>query len=67
MPDIDKNRRFLNSLFYFLLFIKINCIMKEKFPNWFKNKYYKTMNIKYKIICTLLYKEKLNLLKIILK
>lgn len=46
---------------------KINCIMKEKFPNWFKNKYYKTMNIKYKIICTLLYKEKLNLLKIILK
>lgn len=46
---------------------KINTIMKEKFPNWNKNKYYQTRNIKYKIVCRLIYKEKFNLLKIILK
>ena len=42
-------------------------IMKEKFPNWSKNKYYKKMGFKYKIVCNLIYKKKFNLLKKILK
>lgn len=42
-------------------------IMKEKFPNWSKNKYYKKMGFKYKIVCNLIYKRKFNLLKKILK
>ena len=42
-------------------------IMKEKFPNWSKNKYYKKMNFKYKIVCNLIYKKRFNLLKKILK
>ena len=42
-------------------------IMKEKFPNWSKNKYYKKMNFKYKIVCNLIYKKRLNFLKKILK
>lgn len=48
--------------------INIVCeIMKEKFPNWSKNKYYKKMGFKYKIVCNLIYKRKFNLLKKILK
>lgn len=46
---------------------KINKIMKERFPDWNKNKYYKRQSIKYKIVCTLIYKEKFKLLKLILK
>jgi len=46
---------------------KINGIIKERFPNWNKNKYYKLQNIKYKIICMLFYKEYYWLLKILLK
>lgn len=42
-------------------------IMKENFPNWSKNKYYKKMGFKYKIVCNLIYKKKFNLLKKILK
>ena len=42
-------------------------IMKEKFPNWNKNNYYKNMSLKYKIVCNLIYKKQLTLLKIILK
>lgn len=47
--------------------IKINKIIKERFPKWNKNKYYKTQNFKYKIVCSLIYKEKFKLLKLILK
>ena len=46
---------------------KVCEIMKEKFPNWSKNKYYKKMRFKYKIVCNLIYKRKFNLLKKILK
>lgn len=46
---------------------KINEIMKTMFPKWQKNKYYKTCPIKYKIVCFLLYKQKYNLVKKILK
>ena len=46
---------------------KISDIIKENFPNWKKNVYYKKQNIKYKIICTLAYNKKIKLLKKILK
>lgn len=46
---------------------KIIKIMKKKYPNWNKNKYYKRMNIKYKIICKLFYKERYKLLGLMLK
>ncbi len=46
---------------------KIVKIIKEQYPNWKKNKYYKMQNIKYKIVCSLFYKKRYKLLKIILK
>ncbi len=45
---------------------KISKIMKEKFPNWRKNKYYKMQNMKYKIICNLFFYKQKKILKIIL-
>ncbi|MBE7017549.1 MAG: glycosyltransferase [Ruminococcaceae bacterium] len=47
--------------------IRISRIMKNTFPKWYKNKYYKTMGIKYKIVCTLAYLRQYRLLKFILK
>lgn len=47
--------------------IRISRIMKDTFPKWYKNKYYKTMGIKYKIVCTLAYLRQYQLLKFILK
>jgi len=49
------------------LIIKIADIMRELFPNWKNNKYYKTESIKYKIVCNLIYRKKFKLLKSILK
>lgn len=46
---------------------KIVSIMKQKFPKWKKNCYYKKQNIKYKIVCTLFYNKKYKLLKRVLK
>jgi len=46
---------------------KINKTIKDRFPKWNKNKYYQKQNIKYKIVCNLIYKEKIKLLKLILK
>ena len=46
---------------------KICEIMNDKFPNWSKNQYYKKMNFKYKIVCSLIYKKKFGLLKKILR
>lgn len=45
---------------------KISSIMKEKFPKWRKNKYYKKQSWKYKIICNLAYYKNIKLLKLIL-
>lgn len=42
-------------------------IMKDEFPKWSTNKYYKKMNFKYKIVCNLIYKKKFNFLKKILR
>ena len=46
---------------------KISNIMKELFPNWQKNPYYKKHNIKYKIICSLFYHNRLTLARILLR
>lgn len=45
---------------------KISKIMKEKFPKWRKNKYYKEQDWKYKLVCNLFYSKKIKLLKKIL-
>lgn len=47
--------------------IKIANIMKEKFPNWRKNIYYRREGMKYKIVCNLIYFKKINLLRKLLK
>lgn len=47
--------------------IKTSKIMKDKFPNWKKNKYFKMCNIKYQIICKLFYKMQINIIKLLLK
>ena len=46
---------------------KITKIIKNKFPKWNKNKYYKTRSVKYKTVCTLIYSKQFKLLKLILK
>lgn len=46
---------------------KINKIMKENFPNWNKNFYYKNQTFKYKLVCTMFYKKMYSILKFCLK
>ena len=45
---------------------KVVSVMKDKFPKWRKNKYYKMQSIKYKIICELFYHKKFGILSSIL-
>lgn len=45
---------------------KVVSVMKDKFPKWRKNKYYKMQSIKYKIICELFYHKKFRILNSIL-
>lgn len=42
-------------------------IIKLNYPKWIKNKYFKEKSWKYKIVCYLIYKKRISLLKIILK
>ena len=46
--------------------LQIARIMRQTFPHWQKNKYYKTMDIKFKIVCMLIYYRQLGLLKLLL-
>lgn len=55
--------RFIEFDNYETNFNKINDMMKKFFPHWFKNKYFKKESLKYKIMCQLLYKKKINLIK----
>ena len=41
-------------------------IIKERFPKWYKNKYFKRRDIKYKIVCFLVYFRMFFLLQIVL-
>ena len=56
--DYDKSRENL---------LKINSTMKEKFPNWRKNIYYKKSSKKLKLICILSYNKLYFLLKLVKK
>lgn len=42
-------------------------VIKNSYPKWNKNMYYKNESIKYKIVCNLFYKKNYTLLKLILK
>ena len=44
---------------------KVATIMKEKFPKWQKNKYYKQSSIKYKVMCNLFYYHKIQIIKVL--
>lgn len=46
---------------------KIVKIMRDEFPKWKGNIYYKKKDLKHKIVCSLFYKKKYNILKLILK
>ncbi len=46
---------------------KIGKIIKKKFPKWRNNIYYKKQSIKYKIVCNLLYYNKYDFIKKLLK
>lgn len=42
-------------------------LMKELFPKWKRNFYYKKHELKYKIVCNLIYNKQIKLMRIILK
>jgi Glycosyltransferases involved in cell wall biogenesis len=46
---------------------KIIQIMKEQFPNWEKNKYYKRQSTKYRIICRLIMLNQIRMIKLLIK
>lgn len=46
---------------------RVSLVLKNTFPKWKKNMYYKKENIKYKIICNLFYYNKVNLIKKLLR
>lgn len=47
--------------------LRINLYIKELFPNWKQNKYYKKSSKKMKLVCQLAYRKKYGILKIIKK
>lgn len=59
--------RFLNYKSEEKNIIKIADIIKQKFPKWRKNKYLKNENIKYKIVCNLIYMKQITLLRLLLR
>lgn len=46
---------------------KINSIMKNKYPNFTHNKYYKKCSFKYKLVCNLSYHKLYGLLKLLMR
>ena len=46
---------------------RINKILKDKYPKWRKNEYYKMQPLKYKILCNLLYYKQYKLLRLLLR
>ncbi len=45
--------------------LKVKEIIKDKFPNWRKNKYYKEESIKYKVMCNLFYYNQLFIINVL--
>lgn len=46
---------------------KVAIFIKKTYPNWKENKYYKKTTWKYKVVCLLIYRQKIGILKKILK
>lgn len=46
--------------------IRASKIIKERFPKWYKNKYFRRRNLKYRIVCYLFYFKRFFLVKIAL-
>lgn len=46
---------------------KISGIIRSTFPHWQKNPYYRSMGIKYRIVCVLAYYKQIRLLKYLLR
>lgn len=46
--------------------LKISAIMRKKYPHWRRNTYYKHLDWKYKVVCTLAYYKQIRLLKLVL-
>lgn len=44
---------------------KVTQVMKDKFPNWRKNRYFKLENIKYKVMCNLFYYNQVKLINML--
>ena len=44
---------------------KIISIMKDKYPNWYKNSFYKEKSIKFKIVCHLVYNNHLRMVRLL--
>lgn len=61
------NMRFLNYKEGITKVKKISNIIKEKFPNWKDNKYYKLKSIKFKVFCMLAFKKRILLCKVLKK
>ena len=59
--------RFLEYDNYHKYITQIAKEIKNKFPNWKKNIYYKQSSTKLKIICNLAYKKQTTILKLIKK
>jgi len=57
--------RYLNYSVYKEKINKIIQIIKTKYPNWKKNKYYKIKSWKFKLICNLIYNKKFLIVKLL--
>ena len=63
----DASLRFLDYKDEDSNILKIADIVRERFPKWRKNKYYKRESLKYKIVCELIYLKKIVWLRKLLK
>ena len=61
------NLRFIRYEEAYSNIIRVSKVIKNKFPKWRNNKYYKKCNIKYKIICNLFYYKCIKMCKILLR
>lgn len=46
---------------------KISLVMKQKFPNWKNNRYFKKRNLKYRLFCAVAYKRQISNLLLLAK
>ena len=46
--------------------LKISDIIRKKYPHWRRNKYYKSLDWKFKLVCAMAYYKQIGLLKLVL-